>query len=122
MKLPDIAERAKRNIIPVHYLVVLIGLAVLIALAVGMVLLDSASRWSIYRLLLLVMVPAICLLPIALLGARFSNIEVRWLFLIFVALWAGFLAFDDIWWDAEEGISLIGWFETMLFEFQFHKE
>jgi len=122
MKLPDIAERAKRNIIPVRYLVVLIGLAVLIALAVGMVLLDSASRWSIYRLLLLVMVPAICLLPIALLGARFSNIEVRWLFLIFVALWAGFLAFDDIWWDAEEGISLIGWFETMLFEFQFHKE
>jgi hypothetical protein len=119
MKLSAIAERAK-NIIPVRYLVVLIGLAMLIALAVGMVLLDGADCWSIYTLLLLVMVPAMCLLPIAFLGARFSNIEVRWLLLIFVALWAGFLAFDDIWWDAEEGISVIGWFETLLFGF--HKE
>ena len=100
MKVPAIAERAKKNIIPVRYLVVLIGLFVLIALAVGMVLLGGTDRWSIYTLLLLVMVPAMCLLPIALLGARFSNIEVRWLLLIFVALWAGFLAFDDIWWDA----------------------
>ena len=32
MKLPVIAERAKKNIIPVRYLVVLIGLAVLIGL------------------------------------------------------------------------------------------
>jgi hypothetical protein len=35
MKLPAIVERAKKNIIPVRYLVVLIGLAVLIALGEG---------------------------------------------------------------------------------------
>ena len=106
--------------IPVRYLVVLIGLAVLIGLVVGMVLLGGTDRWSIYTLLLLVTVPAMCLLPIALVCARFSNIEVRWLLLMFVALWAGFLAFDDIRWDAENGISVIGWFETVLFGF--HKE
>ena len=88
MKLPAIVERAKKSMIPVRYLVVLIGLAVLIALAVGMVLLDGADRWWIYVLLQFVIVPAMCLLPIALLGARFSNIEVRWLLLIFVVLWS----------------------------------
>jgi hypothetical protein len=113
--------------IPVRYLVVLIGLAVLIALAVGMVLLDGADRWWIYVLLQFVIVPAMCLLPIALLGARFSNIEVRWLFLIFVALWAGFLAFDDIVWDSVEGGSVIDWFEPFVLNlgnalFGFHKE
>ena len=104
-----------------RYLVVLIGLAVLIGLVVGMVLLGGTDRWSIYALLLLVMVPIVCLLPIALLCARFINIGVRWLFLIFVALWAGFLAFDDIWWDAvtmlfyaEDSRSVIGGFTKPL--------
>ncbi len=97
-----------------RYLVVLIGLAALIGLVVGMVPLDSADRWWIYALLQFVMVPAMCLFPIALLGARFINIGARWLFLIFVALWAGFLAFDDIWWDAVDGRSVIDEFTKPL--------
>ncbi len=92
-------RKGKKNITPVRHLVVLIGLPVLIVLVVGMVLLGSADRWSIYALLLLVMVPTVCLVPIAFLGARFSNIEARWLWLIFATLWAGFLAYEDIFWD-----------------------